>query len=79
MTKVAYGKSQKWLDTLCSICDKKFSPKEDRAKGHCVFNNDEELDFLACVPCSKCADIKTAVEQIKALGDVWKSTPKKGW
>jgi hypothetical protein len=33
MTKVAYGKSQKRLDTDCSILNKKFSPKENRAKG----------------------------------------------
>jgi len=32
-----------------------------------VFKDDEELDFPACVPCSKSADIKTAVEQIKAF------------
>jgi hypothetical protein len=36
MLKVAYGESQKWLDTHCSILHKKFSPKEDRKKGHCV-------------------------------------------
>jgi hypothetical protein len=76
MTKVAYGKSQKWLDTHCSLCDKKFSPKEDRAKGHWAFKNDEELVFLACEPCSKSADITTAVEQIKTIGEDWKSHQK---
>jgi len=27
MTKVAYGKSQKWLDTQCSLCDKVLAKK----------------------------------------------------
>jgi hypothetical protein len=56
-----------------------FSQNEDWAKGHCICKNDEELDFPAGVPCSKSADIMTAVEQMKAIGDVWKSTPEKGW
>jgi hypothetical protein len=37
----------------------------------------EDLDFLACAPSSKSANIKTAVEQIRAISDVWKNTPKK--
>lgn len=68
MTKVQQGKSQKWIDTHCGICSKAFTPKEDRAKGHCVFNNDEELDFLACIPCATAAGIQVAVKQTKELG-----------
>jgi len=64
---------------VLSIYDKKFSPKVEREKRYCALKNDEELDFPACVPYSKSADITTAVEKIKAIGDVWKSTPKKGW
>jgi hypothetical protein len=68
MTAVQYGKSRKWLDTHCGICKKQFSPKEDRAKGHCIFKNGEELDFLACISCAKSAEIKIAVEQTKEMG-----------
>jgi hypothetical protein len=84
MTKVERGKSRRWYENNCAICKKKFSVKEDRAKGHCVFKNDEELDFLACLPCAKSADISTAVEQTKELGkhdthqkDIQPKDPKK--
>jgi hypothetical protein len=68
MTKVEKGKSRRWYENNCGICKKKFSVKEDRAKGHCVFKDGEELDFFACLPCAKSADISTAVEQTKELG-----------
>lgn len=67
-TKVEKGKSRRWYDAHCAICGKTFTPKEDRANGHCVFKNDEELDFFACLPCAKSADIDTAVKQTKELG-----------
>lgn len=67
MTKVERGKSRRWYDAHCAICKKVFSVKEERAKGHCVFKNDEELDFLACLSCAKSADIDTAVKQTKEL------------
>ena len=75
MTKVEKGKSRRWYDTHCSICGKTFTPKEDRANGHCVFKNGDELDFFACLSCSKTADINTAVEQTKELGKYDAHTP----
>ena len=68
MTKVEYGKSQAWIDTHCSICKRELKPNEDRAKGHCIFNNDEELNFLACIPCANRVGIQIAVKQTKELG-----------
>jgi hypothetical protein len=50
--KVEHGKSEKWYSEHCAICGKKLDPKEDRKKGHCIFNDDEELDFLACISCA---------------------------
>ena len=68
MTKVEYGKSKKWYDNHCGICRRELKPSEDRANGHCVFNNDEELDFLACIPCATAAGIQVAVKQTKEMG-----------
>ena len=60
MTKVAYGKSQKWLDTQCSLCDKVLA-KKGSGEAQCVFKNDDGQDFLPCLPCFKSANSKTAV------------------
>jgi predicted DCC family thiol-disulfide oxidoreductase YuxK len=68
MSKVEHGKSRVWYDTHCAICKKVFSPKEDRAKGHCTFKKDNtELDFLACLKCAKEAEIQVAVKQTKEM------------
>jgi len=67
-TKVEAGKSRRWYDAHCAICCKTFGISEDRVKGHCVFKNDQELDFLACERCAKQADIVTAIEQTIELG-----------
>lgn len=75
MTKVEKGKSRRWYDSHCAICGKTFLAKEDRAKGHCVFKNDESLDFFACLQCAKSADIDTAVKQTKELGKHDTHTP----
>ena len=74
-TKVEKGKSRRWYDTHCAICGKIFTPKEDRANGHCVFKNGDELDFFACLTCAKSADISTAVQQTKELGKHDTHTP----
>jgi hypothetical protein len=68
MTKVAYGKSKKFYETHCGICDKIFNLTEDRYKGHCIFKNDEELHFLACERCAKSAEFQEAVKQTKEMG-----------
>lgn len=67
-TKVEYGKSRKWYDENCAICKKKFNQTEDRYKGHCIFKNDEGLDFLACERCAKSTEMSIAIEQTKELG-----------
>jgi len=68
MTKIEFGKSAKWYSEHCSICKKTFTATEDRYKGHCIFKNDEELDFLACEKCAKSAEMSTAIQQTKELG-----------
>jgi len=65
---VAYGKSQKWLDTHCAICDKAFTPKENRVRGTAVFNNDVEVKILCHEACAAGAEIQVAVKQTKELG-----------
>lgn len=65
---VAYGKSQKWIETHCSICDKKFTPSENRVKGTAIFNNDMEVKILAHETCAKQAEMEEAVKQTKELG-----------
>ena len=66
--KVEWDKSKHWYNNHCAICRKELKPEEDRAKGHCIFKNDMELNFLACIPCMKKAMLEEAVKQTKELG-----------
>jgi hypothetical protein len=61
MANVEYGRSRVWLESHCGICKKKFDPYEERVKGHAVFDNNRELDFLACANCAK----EHGVESVK--------------
>lgn len=53
MAKVEVGRSHLWVEQHCSICKKKFINGEQKFKGHAVFDDGIELDFLACEKCAK--------------------------
>jgi hypothetical protein len=68
MAKVWTGKSKKFYEENCAICKKKFNLTEDRYKGHAIFNDGEELRFLACERCAKESQFQEAVKQTKEMG-----------
>lgn len=65
---IAYGKSQKWYEEHCCVCDKKFTSTENRVRGIAIFKDDVAVKILAHESCSKTAQMQEAIKQTKELG-----------
>lgn len=68
MPKIAYGKSQAWYDTHCSVCDRKFTATENRVRGIAIFKDDVAVKILCHEACAKTAQMQEAIKQTKELG-----------